>query len=197
MYDKTRFEKALAVFDQYNAKDPNQEDVKGLLVPKELAYAQRMTDRLLKFFPGASGYLQLAARGQHIGRWEIARSQYPMDKKGYFQWRNKLKEHHAAIVEPILKDSGFDDREIEKVKSLILKKELAVNPETQTLEDVICLVFLEYYCEEFAARHKDEKVIDILRKTIKKMSTTAIHAVAEIHLTDKIKSMIYEASGKR
>jgi hypothetical protein len=196
MHDGTRFERALAAFDHYHARDPNQEEVNGQSMPKELVYAQRMTDRLLKFLPDSSGYLQLAARGQHIGRWEIARSQYPMDKKGYFQWRNKLREHHAAIAEPILKDSGFDGQEIEKVKSLILKKELTTNPDTQVLEDVICLVFLEYYGEEFAARHNDEKVVEILRKTLKKMSSKAIQSVAEISLTDKIKSMIHEASGR-
>jgi len=194
MQKEGQFKNALEEFDRYNAKDPNKEKANGQPVPKELLYAQRMTDRLLKYLPGAPAYLQLAARAQHIGRWEISRSQFPMDKKGYFQWRNKLKEHHAAIAEPILKNSGFDLVTIEKIKSLILKKEIAANPDMQTLEDVICLVFLEYYCEEFAAKHKNEKVIDILRKTIKKMSTNAIHSVSAIPLTNKIKSMIDEAS---
>jgi hypothetical protein len=116
-----------------------------------------------------------------------------MDKKGYMQWRNKLKDHHASIAEPILKDCGYDVLIIEKVKALLLKKNLTTNPDTQTLEDVICLVFLEYYSEEFAAKHPDEKVIDILRKTIKKMSAKAIQTVAELSLSDKIKSMIHAA----
>jgi hypothetical protein len=196
MQQETRFERATAAFDQYNSMDPNKEEVDSHRVPKELLYAQRMTSRLLKYLPDSSEYLQLAARAQHIGRWEIPRSQYPINKKGYFQWRNKLKDHHSAIVEPILKTCGYNSQESDTVKSLILKKNLATNPDTQVLEDVICLVFLEYYFEEFAAKHNDEKVVDILRKTIRKMSTKAIKSVAEIPINDKIKSMIYDASNK-
>ncbi|MBI1770389.1 MAG: DUF4202 domain-containing protein [Bacteroidetes bacterium] len=193
MTDEARFKNAMNAFDQYNSEDPNKEIEDKEEIPKELLYAQRMTKQLLKYIPDSPDYLQLAARSQHIGRWEIARANYPMDKKGYFQWRNKLKEHHAAIAEPILKGCGYDELTIEKVKFLLLKKELTNNPDTQALEDVICLVFLEYYIDEFAAKHNDEKVIDILRKTIKKMSEKAIHSVAEIPLSDKIKSMIDEA----
>lgn len=197
MPNEVQFENALEAFDRYNSNDPNTEFVNGQPVPKELLYAQRMTYRLLKYFPESPLYLQLAARGQHIGRWEIPRSQYPMDKKGYFQWRNKLKEHHATIVEHILKNFEFDSQEIEKIKSLIRKKELTSNPDMQILEDVICLVFLEYYGDEFAAKHDDDKVIDILLKTMKKMSANAIRSVAEIPLSEKIKSLLYEASSKR
>ena len=194
MQKETQFKNALEEFDRYNSKDPNKEDVNGQLVPKELLYAHRMTDRLLIYFPDAPAHLQLAARGQHIGRWEIGRSQFSMDKKGYFQWRNKLKDHHAAVAEPILKSCGFDADSIKKIKSLILKKDMAGNPDMQVLEDVICLVFLEYYCEEFAAKHSKEKVIDILRKTIKKMSANAIRSLPAIPLTDTLNAMINEAS---
>jgi len=193
MQEEFKFKKAMDAFDQYNSKDPNQEIFNGQPVPKELLYAQRMTQRLLLYSPNAPEYLQLAARSQHIGRWEIARSSHQMDKKGYLQWRNKLKEHHATIAEPILKTCGYDELIIEKVKALLLKKNLTTNPDTQTLEDVICLVFLEYYIEEFAAKHADEKVIDILRKTIKKMSVKAIQSVEELPLSNKIKSMVHAA----
>jgi hypothetical protein len=190
MVEEAKFKKAMDAFDQYNSKDPNQETANGQSLPKELLYAQRMTRRLLLYEPDSSEYLQLAARSQHIGRWEIARSGYPMDKKGYFQWRNKLKEHHAFIVEHILKNCGYDGLTIEKVKELLMKKNLNTNTDAQVLEDVVCLVFLEHYVDEFAAKHEDEKVIDILRKTIKKMSAKVIRSVAELPLSDKIKSMI-------
>jgi len=193
MQDQVKFKKAMDAFDQYNSKDPNHEIVNGQPVPKELLYAQRMTERLLIFHPESSQYLQLAARSQHIGRWEIPRSQYSIDKKGYFQWRNKLKEHHASIVEPILKETGYDEFTIEKVKVLLLKKDLTTNSDTQALEDVVCLVFLGYYIEEFAEKHEDEKVVDILRKTIKKMSAKAIQAVEQLSLSNKIKSLIHAA----
>jgi hypothetical protein len=190
---EAQFKNALEAFDRYNSNDPNKERADGQLVAKELLYSIRMTDCLLKYFHEAAVHLQLAARSQHIGRWEIARSQFPMDKKGYFQWRNKLKVHHAAISVPILNDCGIDDQEVQKVKALILKKE-PNNPDMQILEDVICLVFLEFYCEEFATKHSDEKVVDILRKTMKKMSASALNYVASIRMSDKLKSMIHEAS---
>lgn len=193
MQEEVKFKSAMDAFDQYNSKDPNKEIANGHAIPKELLYAQRMSNRLLKYEPNSSEILQLAARSQHIGRWEIARSSYPMDKKGYFQWRNKLKEYHVSIAEPILKNCGYDELTIEKLKVLLLKKDLANNADTQTLEDIVCLVFLEYYAEEFTAKHDDEKVIDILRKTIKKMSARAIQSVAELPLSDKIKSLIHAA----
>jgi len=189
-----QFEKAFAQFDSYNSNDPNKEEYNGKSHPKELLYATRMSERLDLFMTGSPDYLKLAARCQHIGRWEIPRNSYPMDKKGYLQWRNTLKFHHAKIAGDILTNCGYDKDTIDKVKFLLLKKELAKNADTQTLEDVICLVFIQYYLDEFASKHDDEKVIDILRKTMKKMSPKAISSVATISLPDKIKNLIQKAA---
>jgi hypothetical protein len=188
------FEKAFAQFDSYNSNDPNKEDYNGKSYPKELLYAIRMSERLDLFKPGSPDYLKLAARCQHIGRWEIPRSSYPMDKKGYLQWRNTLKFHHAKIAGDILTTCGYDSETIEKVKFLLLKKELTKNADTQTLEDVICLVFIQYYLDEFAAKHEDDKVVDILRKTMKKMSGHAITQAHTIPLSDKISHLIKKAA---
>lgn len=185
---------AFAAFDAYNAQDPNQETYAGISHPKELLYAQRMTDRLAAYAPEVPEYLQLAARGQHIGRWEIPRKSYPMDRKGYLKWRNELKFHHAKIAEGILKDCGYDANTIEIVKFLLLKRELQQNPDTQLLEDVICLVFIEYYLEDFAAQHEEEKVIDIIRKTMKKMTPRAIQYTAELPMSERVKELIGEAA---
>jgi Domain of unknown function (DUF4202) len=149
-----------------------------------------MSHQLDLFSPSASEHVKLAARCQHIGRWEIPRSSYPMDQKGYFKWRNELKSHHASIAASILQTCGYDASTIEKVKFLLLKKELHLNRETQLLEDVICLVFLEYYLDEFAAKHEDGKVVDILRKTMKKMSASAIEAANKIPLSPKAKQLL-------
>lgn len=193
--DEARFQKAVDAFDAYNAQDPNEEMVNGVSIPKELLYAQRMSKRLLEFLPDANESLQLAARSQHIGRWEIARSNFPMDKKGYFQWRNELKKHHASIAWRILNKCGYGSESIEAVCLLLLKKDLNNNPDTQILEDVICLVFLEYYVDEFATKYDDAKIIDILRKTAKKMSSHGLNAVSQIPLSSKIKMLIHEAVG--
>jgi len=191
-----QLQRAFAAFDAYNAKDPNQETYAGTPYPKELLYAQRMTDRLAAYAPQVPEYLQLAARCQHIGRWEIPRKSYPMDRVGYLKWRNELKGHHAKIAEGILQDCGYDANTIEIVKFLLLKRELKQNPDTQLLEDVICLVFIEFYLEDFAAQHEEEKVIDIIRKTMKKMTGRAIeYTVGELPMSDKVKTLIGKAAG--
>lgn len=194
MATSEQFEKAFAQFDSYNANDPNKEDYNGKPYPKELLYAIRMSERLDLFMPGSPDYLKLAARCQHIGRWEIPRNSYPMDKKGYLQWRNTLKFHHAKIAGDILANCGYGTEIIEKVKFLLLKKELAKNADTQTLEDVICLVFIQYYLDEFASKHEDDKVVDILRKTMKKMSPKAIAEAGKISVSNRIQGLIQQAA---
>ncbi|HEY9006340.1 DUF4202 domain-containing protein [Ohtaekwangia sp.] len=188
-----RLEKAFITFDAYNANDLHTEEVNGQSHPKELLYGQRMTEWLNKFAPHAPEYMQLAARCQHIGRWEIPRNSYPMDKKGYLQWRNAEKFHQAKIAEQILLSCRYDSETIEKVKFLLLKKELQTHADTQLLEDVICLVFIQYYLDDFAAQHDDAKVVDILKKTLKKMSARAIGEAGKIPVSAKAGGLIAQA----
>ena len=164
----TRFETAIALIDKKNAEDPNTYQVAGLEYPKELLYSQRMTRKLLQFDPNASKALQIAARAQHICRWKIGRKEYPMDRVGYLKWREELKKMHANTTGEILEQVGFDDQFVDRVQKIILKKLIKKNEEAQTLEDVICLVFLDYYFDEFAAKHTDEKIIDILKENVGK-----------------------------
>ena len=192
-FSTERFQTAIAAFDAFNSNDPNRKVHNGKSFPKEILYAQRMTERLHRFAPNASEPVKLAARCQHIGRWEIPRSSYPINKKGYLQWRSEEKIHHAKIAENILANCGYDSDIIEKVKFLVLKKELHSNADTQLLEDVVCLVFIEFYLDEFAAKHDGEKVIDIIRKTVKKMSAAAIEAVSQIPVSTKIQSLLQQA----
>ncbi len=175
-----RFNAAIDAFDAYHRTDPESAQKNGVAIPKELLYAQRMTDRLASFEPSANEWVRLAARCQHIGRWEIQRDTYPMDRKGYLQWRQAQKVHHAKLAERILTECNYSDAEIQNVRNLVLKRELLTNPDTQLLEDVACLVFLEHYAEEFASRYSEEKITDILRKTFKKMSDRAKKTAGEI-----------------
>lgn len=190
-----KLQRAFEAFDSYNARDPHNELSEGAPVPKELLYGRRMTKKLNQYSPSAPEYLQLAARCQHIGRWEIPRSSYPMDRKGYLQWRSAEKLHHVKIAEPILKEIGYDQEMIEKVKFLLLKKELTTNADTQLLEDVVCLVFIEHYLEEFASQHDDEKVIEILRKTIKKISPRCLEEASKLKISERIQGMLLQAVG--
>jgi hypothetical protein len=183
-------------FDAYNSKDPHQETDNGKQVPKELLYAVRMTERLDAYMPDASVPVRIAARCQHIGRWEIARNSFPMDRKGYLLWRSKLALHHSEIASVILTNCGFDQETIDRVKFLLQKKELRQHhPETQVLEDVICLVFIEHYLHDFALQHDDGKVVDILKKTIQKMSPRSLGETAKISMTEKVKNLIQQALG--
>jgi hypothetical protein len=116
-----------------------------------------------------------------------------MDRKGYLLWRNQLKSMHAEIAGDILSKVGYDSETISTVQSLIQKKELKQNPETQTLEDVICLVFLQYYLEEFAQKKSEEKVIDILQKTWRKMSERGQAKALSLPLGDTSKAQLQKA----
>ncbi len=166
----TKFECALALIDVENSKDPNIYKAHGVSFPKELLYSQRMTRMLLQFNPKASEALQIASRAQHISRWKIARDTYPMDRVGYLKWREALKKMHIQLTVSILEKVGYDSSFIDEVSMLIGKKLIKKNKDSQTLEDVVCLVFLSYYFEAFAAKHPNEKVVDILKKTWVKMS---------------------------
>ena len=189
-----QLQEAYDAFDLYNSADPNREIFEGDTYPKEVLYALRMTEKLNDFAFDVPDYLQLAARSQHIGRWEIARNEYPMDRKGYLQWRSQLKVHHSVVAGKILKECNYDVGTIEKVKALLLKKQLQHNPDTQLLEDVICLVFVKYYLDEFASKHEDDKIIDIIQKTLKKMSANAIDAALQIPVSNKVGELIGKAA---
>ena len=140
--DPRRFEAALRRFDDENARDPNQETTGGAPRPRELLYAQRLTAWVLKLCPDASEPLQLAARSQHMCRWEIPRQSYPMTRAGYLQWRAELKKFHAQKAGALLREAGYPDETIRRVQELNLKKNFPADPESRVLEDALCLVFL-------------------------------------------------------
>ncbi|WP_010523414.1 DUF4202 domain-containing protein [Aquimarina agarivorans] len=185
--------KAYEAFDHANKKDPNTEIVDGKSVSKELIYGQRMTKVLNDFAPDANVALRLAARSQHICRWEIPRSAYEMNRVGYLKWRTELKKFHAKIASDILNRLNFEQTIIERVAFLLEKKHLKKDNDTQTLEDVICLVFLNYYYETFRQKHTDEKVIDIVKKTWKKMSKTGHQAALAILYSEQGLALIQKA----
>lgn len=184
---------AFQYFDTANQKDPNTEDYQGRTYPKEVLYGMRMTDRLNEFDPNASEALRLTARCQHICRWEIPRESYDMNREGYLRWRQDLKKFHAQKASEILKEVGYDQEVIDKVGFLLEKKQLKKNEETQTLEDVICLVFLEYYFEPFSKEHPEDKIIDILQKTWRKMSDRGHKAALKLPFSEKSHSIITKA----
>ncbi len=194
--DSERFRTAIERIDAANREDPNQEVWEGREYPKELLYAQRMSESLGNLALDAAEVVRLAVRAQHIERWKIPRSQYPMDRQGYRRWRTDLGRFHAEKAAAILGEVGYGPETISRVRSLLRKKQLKADPDCQLLEDVICLVFLRYYLADFAKEHDEAKLINILRRTWKKMSPRGQRAALAIELPGTLRALVEKAIEK-
>ncbi|NOQ69164.1 MAG: DUF4202 family protein [Gammaproteobacteria bacterium] len=171
-----QFDIAIELIDVANSEDPNQVTVDGKDWPKELLYSHRMSDMLQRYDPDADEAKKLSVRAQHIQRWKSPRNEYPMNRKGYHQWRTGLYTFHAETVAGLLVIAGYEDEFIRRVKLAVGKKSLNTNPDTRLVEDVASLVFIEHYMLDFVERHPEydeDKWIDIIRKTWRKMSDQA------------------------
>jgi len=177
MTKNNAFNNAIALIDAANSQDPGQEKTSdGKHYPKELLYSRRMSDMLQRYAPDADEANKLAARAQHIERWKSPRDAYPAGRKGYLHWRKDLYKFHAETAAGLLAQAWCSEETIERVKQAVNKKGIKSNPDTQLLEDVIGLVFIEHYMEGFASRHpeyKEAKWLDIIRKTWRKMTPQA------------------------
>ena len=191
----TPFQNASTWIDAENAQDPNHEIYLSISHPKELLYSNRMYERLMDFHPNASEAVQIASKAQHICRWKVARESYPMDRVGYLKWREDLKKFHAKTTAVILEKAGYSEEFIARVSFLIEKKLLKKDTETQLLEDVICLVFLEYYLDAFVHKHDREKLKNIILKTWNKMSEKGHQEALKINFSTTNFQLIKEALG--
>jgi hypothetical protein len=184
MSDSERFSAAIARFDAENARDPH-----GI----ELPYAQKLSAWVEKLAPNASEELRLAARCQHIRRWEIPRQSYPKTRVGYIQWREALKKFHAEKAGEILREVGYPDEIVTRVQQLNLKKLFPNDPDSRVLEDALCLVFLETQLEETLDKTGDDKMIEILRKTWRKMTPQAREVALKLPLSQRAKALVEKA----
>jgi hypothetical protein len=195
---KAAYEKAVNLIDSANSEDPNIEQAEGKDWPKELLYSFRMSNMLERYRNDADHVVKLAVRGQHIQRWQSPRSDYPMDRQGYHKWRSDLYTFHADKVGDIMEQAGFIEEDITRAKKAVAKVGIKSNPDTQLLEDVVGLVFIEHYMLDFAAKHPEyteQKWVDIIRKTWGKMSDDA-HAFAlagKITLPESLTPVILKA----
>lgn len=188
-----RFERAIVRIDAANAEDPHKIAVDGTSRPAEVVYAERMTATLALLYPNASEALQLAARAQHLRRWTVPRDTYPMDRAGYHRWRNDLKKKHADWAGALLAECGYSSEEIARVGQLIRKEHIKEDAEAQALEDTACLVFLEHYSGDFAAKHADPKLLGILKKTWAKMSLKGQTAAHALQLPPRLAALLARA----
>ena len=195
---KSIYEKALALIDAANGQDPNRVSADGKDWPKELLYSERMSDMLARYAPDADDAMKLAIRAQHIERWKSPRNAYPMDRIGYLKWRKDLYKIQANTAATLLTQAGYDDDVIERVRNSVAKKNIKGNPDTQLLEDVTDLVFMEHYMLEFVGKHPDyseEKWIEIIQKTWNKMSDAA-HAfvlAGKVSLPQSLAPLVHKA----
>jgi len=191
----SRLEKVLTRVDALNADDPNKEQIGDQKIPGEQLYSRRMTEQLQVFCPDASDELRIAAHSQHVRRWVSPRSDYPDGKAGYYRWRTELGRMHADLAAQAMAEAGYPEESRARVKKLLTKQGIKQDDEVQALEDVICLVFLQYYFKPFAARHPEEKVIDILQKTWAKMSPRGHKAALELALDPDSRWLLEKALG--
>ena len=195
MSDQSQMEQTLLRIDEANRDDPNMESEDNQEIPAVLLYGRRMSAWVDRLKPDASEALRIAARAQHIRRWEVPRSDFPMDRAGYHKWRTMLYGYHGEKAAEIMKATGYGDETIERVKLILTKKKLKTDPEVQTLEDAAALVFLEHHLAEFAARDDmpEEKLIGILQKTWRKMSESGQQEALKLDLPPELQEIVGKA----
>ncbi|KAL8654080.1 MAG: hypothetical protein Q9210_001727 [Variospora velana] len=189
----SEYEKAIRIIDDAHAQDPNIVRLDGEDVAYELYYSNKMSGYLDKCNPTASEILRLAIRAQHLRRWEIPRNAYAMNKSGYHLWRTYLKKRQGEIAAQICLDSGYSSEDASRVAGLIRKENLKQDADAQTLEDVACLVFLDDQFEAFKQEHDEAKIVNILRKTWRKMSDKGHEMALNIPMSDRARELVVKA----
>jgi hypothetical protein len=191
-----KFTGLIAAIDAVNAEDPRETVVGGAGRPYETVYAERMWEQLEALYPDAGELLRIAARAQHIRRWAIPRGDYPEGREGYNKWRTTLRAMHADTVGALMRDAGYSEEEAAKVGSYLRKEQLKKEPDSQALENVVDVVFLTYYWDEFIgkyAHYDDDKLVDIVGKTLRKMSSTGHNAALKLDLDDRTARIVGRA----
>jgi hypothetical protein len=189
----SKLDKAFELFDEYNKRSPERIVWDNADYPIEYFYAIKLHDWVTKLDPEADESLLLASRCQHIGRWEIARKSYPDGRVGYLKWRSDLSKYHAGIATEILSGVGYDEEVINRVKQIVLKQRLKTDTDVQTMENALCLVFLQYQYDDLIAKTTAEKMIDILRKTWGKMSDPGRDAALTLQYSEQGMDLILKA----
>ena len=179
--------------DQLNRQDPNHDPVQGVDVPRELRYAQQLTEWVMRLNPHASEELRIAARGQHVQRWTIPRDRFPKTRAGYLRWRETLKAFHAKTVGELMREVGYPAPLIERVQTMMSKRRLADDPDTQTLEDALCLVFLETQFAPLRRKTPEATMVEVLRKTWRKMSEPARAMALQLPLGQEERALLTRA----
>lgn len=195
--DPDRFVAAIAAIDAANADDPATLVIAGVARPKELTHARLATAWVARLDPAADETQLLAARAHHLRRWATPRSSYPEGRAGYLRWRAERKKQHAADVAAILATTGYDDAVAARVGAIIRKEGLGRDPAVQTHEDALCLVFVQTQFDELLEQLGTEHMVEVVAKTIAKMSPAALAIVPDLDLSDGALEVIGAAMASR
>ena len=188
------FARALAAIDAANAADPTLLETPTGPRPKELVHAELLTAWVRRLRPDASEALLLAARAHHLRRWTVPRGTYPAGRQGYLRWRRDLHTFHADEAARLLVEAGYDAAFCARVGQIVRKERLAQDPEVQTLEDGLCLVFLELQLDELTDRVADEaKMVEVLRKSWRKMSPAGREVALGLELSEAGRALVRRA----
>lgn len=184
---------AFRAIDAANADDPHTIAVRGEVRPKEQAHAELAVEWVRRLAPDASDALLLAARAHHVRRWEIPRASEPEGRAGYLRWKRGLQQHHAEVVAGVL-DGLADAATVARVQSLVRKERLRTDPEVQVLEDALCLVFVETQFGELTDQLGEDHMVEVVVKTLRKMSPAGRAAAMELPLDDEARQIVGRAA---
>jgi hypothetical protein len=193
--DEERLQRIFAAIDAVNAEDPHMIEVDGRQQPAELVYGQRITETLHRMVAEPSEPMRIAARGQHVGRWRLARKSYPEGRAGYLAWRRQQRVNQAERLGQIMAAEGYGGDDIARVGTLIRKENMRTDPEVQTFEDVICVMFFEHYLCDFVPRVEEEKLAEILVKTWGRMSPPGRRYVLMLDLPEIVTRLMQREFG--
>jgi hypothetical protein len=203
--DRDRFDRAVAAIDAANAEDPNVLSVDGETGPKELVHARMMTGWLDVLDPDADELQHLAARGHHLRRWTSPRDAYPDGRAGYLRWRTAARRRHAEELGALLSAEGYRGPEVDRVATIVRKEGLTPrapgtgagrgepDPAVQVHEDALCLVFLQTQLLGVADQLGDPETVEVLVKTLRKMSPAGIAAAGALPLDPRGRDLLSDA----
>jgi len=193
MTETTAFTTTFDQLDALHAQDPRQIDVAGRSMPLELWHAEQMSAWLHKLSAEPDELLQIAVRAQHLQRWQLPRKDYPTGRTGYLSWRSEQGRRAAKTTGKIMREGGYSAEDAERTAKMIRKLGLGRDPGAQTVEDCACLVFLENYFADFSKQVERDQLIDIVRKTWRKMSTDAHELALQLPMSAEMRGIVEEA----
>lgn len=190
------FAKVISAIDAANACDPRMTEIASRQEPSELVYGRRMTETLERLVANPSECLRIAARGQHIERWKMPRTDYPPGRAGYLRWRRDQREYQARRLGEIMASAGYAADAIDRVGVLIRKERMKTDAEVQLFEDIICIMFLEHYLPTFMTKVEEDKLADILAKTWTRMSEFGRQNALKLALPPAVPALIERGLAK-